>query len=699
MRYRHALLGLATFCYGMAASAVEYVNDPLTASTFAGRGSKGGTFSANGWTTVDEPDAVWYEIPDALPTGKIQYTVTGISIAGALTGADHDILTMYQAPTGQAEPIPYMPYFRNNDFKVFTRLFGQQEPGRAGALKLEVAFCPRGDPWYHDEPCTAACDGSGLAYANGTDNDIGWDATTAYTMTLEWGNGQFQFARNGAVLGTVTYPGEYAPKPLRVRIGSPRHDGVYPGVAMMPKGITFKDVIISGTPGSMTAVCGAVTPPDAGPPPDSGTPDAGSSDYSVLADVTAASWETGVFPDANDLNIEADASGTPIAVVYLRFPAIPSGVVQKAVLRVHAGASGSAAGGSGVVCPVSDDTWSETTMTWATRPAVGTTCAGKATSVDPDTDVVWDVTPLVKVGGTVNLAIVSNDSNGAHFLSKEASATNAPTLSLEIGAGESDAGTAGTGGGGSGGWGTGGSGIDGGSLGGGGSGGGSSQGSTDATDGGCGCRTAGEQRSSILHCQRCSSRSALCDAAARRNIASMRLVCLGLVVALAAPVGCGDDSGGGPPKNTGSGGSSGSGNDGGGDEDEPIVGEPGVCAKLCCGSSDCASGEGCVAFETAAGSLGACMAGGANDSGAAGAAGSPGDAGLPSGCWTLNAAECNPLDNSGCEPTDACDYGPGDVDFEPIVACFGGAIDRGPGETCDGALGPWCKPGYHCIPK
>lgn len=181
----------------------------------------------------------------------------------------------------------------------------------------------------------------------------------------------------------------------------------------------------------------------------------------------------------------------------------------------------------------------------------------------------------------------------------------------------------------------------------------------------------------------------------------MRLAGLTLLALLGAllPLGCGDDSGSGPPKTTGSGGSGGSTSDGGGDEDEPLIGEPGVCAKLCCASSDCGAGEGCVPFETPAGTLGVCQTGAGSDAGTAGAAGSPGGAGLPAGCWTLNEAECNPLDNSGCEATDACDYGAGDVDFEPIVACFAGVNDRGPGESCDGALGPWCKPGYHCTPK
>src|SRR4051812_4551483 len=73
------------------AGAIEYVNDPLTDPSFPGRGSKGGSFSADGWTTADEPDSFWYEIPDALPSGRVDYTVQGLSVGGTLSGTDHDI--------------------------------------------------------------------------------------------------------------------------------------------------------------------------------------------------------------------------------------------------------------------------------------------------------------------------------------------------------------------------------------------------------------------------------------------------------------------------------------------------------------------------------------------------------------------------------------------------------------------------------
>ena len=369
---------LAALAFSPAVSiAADYVNDPLTAATFAGRGSQGGTFSESGWTVSAGPDAVWYEIAEALPEGKIEYTVTGLSTATSLTGNDHDILTVYQAPTGAPEPVAYSPFFRNNDFKTFTRIFGSAETGHPpGSFKLEMAFCPRGEPWYHDTPCPAECDRSGIAYAGGSADDIGWDAAKSYRMALAWSPGRVAFLRDGQELGAAVFEGTFAPKPLRVRFGSPRHDGVYPDQAFMPLGITIKDVLISGTPGEMTPVCTPAVP-EAGAP-DVSPSDAGvmPGEYAVLADVTAASWESGVYPDVADLNAEGDASGNPTGVVYLRFPAV-AGLIDSAVLQLHTADSSSAAGDSGTPCLVKDDTWQETTMTWATRPAVESTCAGE----------------------------------------------------------------------------------------------------------------------------------------------------------------------------------------------------------------------------------------------------------------------------------------------------------------------------------
>jgi hypothetical protein len=285
-------------------------------------------------------------------------------------------------------------------------------------------------------------------------------------MSITWGSGQIAFARDGVTLGTVSYAGAYAPKPLRVRLGSPRNDGIYPGAAFMPAGLTFRDVLVSGDAGTETPACGASAPDagtggsGAGGAPAGGA-DAGATgiELGALEDVTAASWEPAVFSDPNDLNIEAAAEGTPTAVVYLRFPAV-TGVIKQAILRLHTQAYVSASGGSGVPCAIADDAWHETTLTWSTRPAVGSACAGAPSTVDPDAEVAWDVTALLAPGGPhYDLALVSHDPDGAHYVSKElGGAVSGPRLHVVLDTaspgtgGASGAGASGSGGASS--WGT-----------------------------------------------------------------------------------------------------------------------------------------------------------------------------------------------------------------------------------------------------
>src|SRR5438128_2216453 len=114
---RRALLFAALL--PVAAFATDYVNDPLTSASAAGRGNQGGTFGPTGWTTTAANDSVWWEINTALPSGSIEFSITGMELGTSLVAGDCDLLNIYQAPGGMAEPVAYNPYFRNNDMKVF----------------------------------------------------------------------------------------------------------------------------------------------------------------------------------------------------------------------------------------------------------------------------------------------------------------------------------------------------------------------------------------------------------------------------------------------------------------------------------------------------------------------------------------------------------------------------------------------------
>src|SRR5690606_16784110 len=60
-------------------------------------------------------------------------------------------------------------------------------------------------------------------------------------------------------------------------------------------------------------------------------------------------------------------------------------------------------------------------------------------------------------------------------------------------------------------------------------------------------------------------------------------------------------------------------------ESEPTP-APGVCKRICCADTDCASGESCNVFESEAGALGACSG--------TGSSGQWGGGAMPAGCWT-----------------------------------------------------------------
>jgi hypothetical protein len=129
------------------------------------------------------------------------------------------------------------------------------------------------------------------------------------------------------------------------------------------------------------------------------------------------------------------------------------------------------------------------------------------------------------------------------------------------------------------------------------------------------------------------------------------------------------------------------------DEEEEVTPVPGVCKRLCCSSLECAEGETCIAFDTANGTLGACSGTGLGPEIGA-------ESPLPEGCWSANEPQCNPLTGAGCEGGAACDFGESpDGEYEPVLGCYGGDNTEVPGAVCDNAAGPWCLPGYHCVPN
>ena len=133
------------------------------------------------------------------------------------------------------------------------------------------------------------------------------------------------------------------------------------------------------------------------------------------------------------LALRTDA-GTGVNVEsYLRFTVTGvTGAVQSATLRVFA-TSGTANGPA--VYAASND-WSETGITWNTRPALTSGAVDDKGAISTNTWVEFNVTSLVTGDGTYTFNLVPTSSDGIDFSSREGS--NPPQLVVTFAAGPTD---------------------------------------------------------------------------------------------------------------------------------------------------------------------------------------------------------------------------------------------------------------------
>lgn len=150
----------------------------------------------------------------------------------------------------------------------------------------------------------------------------------------------------------------------------------------------------------------------------------------VLEDVTTSASAGGaVYPGIEELGLEANDSE-----VYLKFDlgAVP-GEVKKARIFLHESDIASADGDGGDAYVVPDPSWSENTLTWAKRPATSGASLARVSPVAAFTWYSWDVSAAVEKPAVYAFALKpeASDLNGAHFFSKEGTATFRPYMLIE----------------------------------------------------------------------------------------------------------------------------------------------------------------------------------------------------------------------------------------------------------------------------
>ena len=138
---------------------------------------------------------------------------------------------------------------------------------------------------------------------------------------------------------------------------------------------------------------------------------------------------TTAYGTQNKLRIDGGAD--PDMQSYLRFnvSGVADGTVVAAKLRLSA-LTGSI---DGPTLHSAANGWAESSVNWSTRPSTGTTVIDDRELINPNTDVEYNVKPLVGGDGTVSFGLLPASSDGLDFASREyADATKRPVLELLV---------------------------------------------------------------------------------------------------------------------------------------------------------------------------------------------------------------------------------------------------------------------------
>jgi hypothetical protein len=103
-----------------------------------------------------------------------------------------------------------------------------------------------------------------------------------------------------------------------------------------------------------------------------------------------------------------------------------TGAVQSATLRLFA-TNGST---NGPAVHGTDNSWTETAITWNNRPAATTGALDNKTTIVDNAWAEYNVTAHVTGNGTYDFVLRPDSTNGVTFTSREGTATSRPQLVL-----------------------------------------------------------------------------------------------------------------------------------------------------------------------------------------------------------------------------------------------------------------------------
>ena len=115
--------------------------------------------------------------------------------------------------------------------------------------------------------------------------------------------------------------------------------------------------------------------------------------------------------------VSVDGAPDPMEESYLRFNVSGvGGAIQRAKLRVYVTANGTS---NGPAIQLADNAWTESAMTWNTKPLLLSSAMDNKGALPINTWVEYDVTPLLNGNGTYTFALIADGPDGAEFSSRE----------------------------------------------------------------------------------------------------------------------------------------------------------------------------------------------------------------------------------------------------------------------------------------
>jgi hypothetical protein len=148
-----------------------------------------------------------------------------------------------------------------------------------------------------------------------------------------------------------------------------------------------------------------------------------SSSFSAVADsYVSASNPNAVYGSGTTLKVE----GSPVKNAYVKFVVSGlSGPVTKATLRLYS-QSNSSVGFDARFVP--DNTWQESTLSYANAPWPSSTVTASSGPLKTGSWAALDVTSLVVGNGTFSFALTSNSATALKLASRETGTTKAPQI-------------------------------------------------------------------------------------------------------------------------------------------------------------------------------------------------------------------------------------------------------------------------------